>query len=88
MLPPFCPPFPSFRLLVGISLRNSWELGAKKVEDYQVDVVIAVTIADPLQLIQVNNQVLQKWRMRGYIPTQIEVAPRLRARFVTNNRNA
>lgn len=56
----------------------------KSVQDYPVDFVIAITIADPLKAVQVNNQVFQKWRMRGYIPTPVEVTTQLRARFMPN----
>jgi hypothetical protein len=34
MLPPFYPPFSSFRLLVGISLRNSWAVVALGVVEH------------------------------------------------------
>lgn len=79
----------NWRLRVGLTVREKESVlirtGAKKAENYPVDVVIAITIADPQRLVQVNNQVFQKWRMRGYIPAQVEVAPRLRTRFATNS---
>jgi hypothetical protein len=49
--------------------------------DFPVDVVLAVTIVDPNQFVQVNNQMSQKWRARGYVPVQIGMGPRLRTRF-------
>lgn len=75
-----------WRLNVSLSLRekeSSIVRGDKsKIQDYPVEVVIAVTIADPLHRVQVNSQVLRKWRMRGYVPTQIEAASRLRAQSI------
>ncbi len=77
-----------WKLRVSLSLREKESSLIKanpgKIKDYPVDVVIAITIADPFHRVQVNNQVLQKWRMKGYVPTQIEVASRLRTRFGIN----
>lgn len=52
------------------------------VELYPVQVVIAVTILDPQHQGRVRDQLLQQWRVRGDVPTQIAVAPRIRSRFI------
>lgn len=53
------------------------------VELHRMQIVIAVTILDPQQIAPVRDQILHQWQVRGNIPTQIAIAPRLRSRFVT-----
>jgi serine protease AprX len=59
-----------WQLRISLTLRDKesglLQAGTSQVEDYPVDVVVAVTIADPLQFVPVNNQVFQKWRIRGH----------------------
>ncbi len=74
-----------WRLRVEMALRDKESDAIKQKRqqwtDFPVDIVLAVTIVDPNQFVQVNNQMFQKWRARGYIPTQIGIVPRLRTRF-------
>jgi len=74
-----------WRLRVEMSLRDIESEAIKQRRrqwaDFPVDLVLAVTIADPNQFVQVNNQMFQKWRARGYVPAQIGIVPRLRTRF-------
>ena len=78
-----------WRLRVHMMLRDKESDAVRadpnKVREYPVDVVIAVTIEDPMRLVQVSNQMFQKWRARGNLLAQIEVANRLRARFASSS---
>jgi serine protease AprX len=51
------------------------------VGTYEVKFAIALTILDPAHNVEVSNQMVQRWRARGYQPIQIEVAQRIRAQF-------
>jgi hypothetical protein len=51
---------------------------------YSVQAVIAVTILDPQRAVRVRDQLLQQWNIRGDVPIQIAVAPRIRSRFVSH----
>jgi serine protease AprX len=79
-------------LRIGLTLREKESKlireGANEVEDYPVDFVSVVTIADPQHLVPVNNQIFQQWRLRGYVPVSIGVTPRLRTRFAMNSDNS
>jgi hypothetical protein len=74
-----------WKLRVELILRDKESDAIKRRQrhwtDFPVDIVLAVTIADPNQFVQVNNQMFQKWRARGYVPVQIGIVPRLRTRF-------
>lgn len=80
----FCPG-DRWKLRLEMTLRDKESDAIKRKQrrwgNFPVDIVLAVTIADPNRLVQVNNQVFQKWQARGYVPTQIEIIPRLRTRF-------
>jgi subtilase family protein len=53
-----------------------------QVELQRMQVVIAVTILDPQRIASVRDQVLNQWKVRGNIPAQVAIAPRLRSRFI------
>jgi hypothetical protein len=55
-----------------------------RVGEYGVPVVIAVTVEDPTHAVQVNNEMAVKWRARGYVTEEVQVQPRVRARFGTS----
>src|SRR5262249_501016 len=74
-----------WKLRVEMTLRDTESDEIKQRQrhwtDFPVDVVLAMTIVDPNQFVQVNNQISQKWRARGYVPVPIDIVPRLRTRF-------
>ena len=76
-----------WRLRVHMTLRDkesdTVRVNPNKAREYAVDVVVAVTIADPTRSVQVSNQMFHKWRARGNYLAQIEVANRLEARFAS-----
>lgn len=78
-----------WRLRVEMMLRNEEARMAMEEplmqEQLAVDVVIAITILDPDRVVQVSNQMVKQWVTRGYVPTQIAVAPRLRTRFAQSS---
>lgn len=78
-----------WRLRVHMTLRDKESdivrAAPNKARDYPVDVVVVVTIEDPMRSVQVSNQMVQKWRARGNVLTQIEIANRLRAQFPSYN---
>lgn len=79
-----------WRLRVHMTLRDKESdivrAAPNKAREYPVNVVVTVTIEDPLRSVQVSNQMVQKWRARGNVFAQIEVANRLRTQFAPGSR--
>lgn len=48
---------------------------------YCVDFVVAITLLDPHHLVQVSNQIAQKWRARGNMLHQITTQQRIRSQL-------
>lgn len=51
--------------------------GRMTADELAVDVAIVVSISDPQHMAPVNSQVFSGWRMRGQIPSAIQITPRI-----------
>jgi len=53
----------------------------RMADDLRVKTVIIISIIDPQRQVRVSDEMALQWQARGYVPTQIALAQRVRARF-------
>jgi hypothetical protein len=52
-----------------------------RAADYALPIVIAVTIEDPAQAVNVNDEMVRAWRLRGFVLDEVQVRPAIRTRI-------